>query len=120
MCKLNFALQLASARILQQLSIVLYTLLFRYREQAAKDAEAVHRHAQLILKERGWSCDLVNENDIKLFCKHAAELRLIRGSSLAAELLDARQLPGEIDISNQFPFQISRFFSATMTRYFFR
>lgn len=73
----------------------------RYREQAAKDAESVHRHAQLILKERGWSDDLINENDVKLFCKHAAELRLIRGSCLAAEL-DSKQLPGEIDISTSF------------------
>lgn len=66
---------------------------FRYREQAAKDADHVYRHVQTILKERGWSCDLVNENDVKLFCKHSSELRLIRGRSLAAEL-EAKQLPG--------------------------
>ena len=71
----------------------------RYREQAAKDAEHVWRHVQLILKERGWSGESVAENDVKLFCKHSAELRLIRGSSLAAEL-DAMQLPGDVDISN--------------------
>lgn len=71
---------------------------YRYRDQAAKDAESVYRHAQLILKDRGWPDDLINENDVKLFCKHAAELRLVRGTSLAAEL-DAKHLPGEIDIS---------------------
>lgn len=69
-----------------------------YREQAAKDAEHVWRHVQLILKERGWSGESVTENDVKLFCKHSAELRLIRGSSLAAEL-DAKQLYGDVDIS---------------------
>lgn len=53
---------------------------------------------QLILKERGWSGESVTENDVKLFCKHSAELRLIRGSSLAAEL-DAKLLPGDVDIS---------------------
>ena len=70
----------------------------RYREQAAKDAEHVWRHVQLILKERGWSSESVMENDVKLFCKHSSELRMIRGSSLAAEL-DGKQLPGDVDIS---------------------
>jgi len=71
-----------------------------YREQASKDAEHVYRHAQLLLKERGWPCELITENDVKLFCKHAAELRLIRGTCLAAEL-DAKQLQGDQDISQQ-------------------
>jgi len=71
-----------------------------YREQAAKDADHVYRHVQTILKERGWSCDLVNENDVKLFCKHSSELRLIRGRSLAAEL-EAKQLPGLQDHGQQ-------------------
>lgn len=79
----------------------------RYREQAAKDAEAVYRHAQHILKDRGWPDDLINENDVKLFCKHAAELRLTRGSSLAAEL-DAKTLSCEIDISRFFIFFLLR------------
>lgn len=70
----------------------------RYREQAAKDAEHVWRHVQLILKERGWSSESVMENDVKLFCKHSSELRMIRGTSLAAEL-DGKQLPGDVDIS---------------------
>ena len=73
----------------------------RYREQAAKDAEHVYRHAQHILKDRGWPDDLINENDVKLFCKHAAELRLIRGTSLGSEL-SAKQLSTEIDISKRF------------------
>jgi len=71
-----------------------------YREQASKDAEHVYRHAQVLLKERGWSSDLVTENDVKLFCKHSAELRLIRGTSLAAEF-DTKQLQGDQDISQQ-------------------
>ena len=78
----------------------------RYRDQAAKDADHVYRHVQQTLKERGWADDLVNENDVKLFCKHAAEWRLIRGSSLATELDGYKQLPGDVDISKQFKIEI--------------
>lgn len=74
---------------------------YRYREQAAKDAEHVHRHAHTLLKDRGWPTDLINENDTKLFCKHSSYLRLVRGTSLAAEL-DAKQALGDVDISKTF------------------
>ena len=77
-----------------------YYIDIRYREQAGKDAEHVYRHAQLILRERGWPCDLINETDVRLFCKHAAELRLVRGTCLAAEL-ETKQLPGGQDIGQR-------------------
>ena len=76
-------------------SLIIITL--RYREQ---DSEHVYRHVQSILKEHGWSGDLVNENDVKLFCKHSAELRMIRGRCLAAEI-ETKSLPGVQDIGNE-------------------
>ncbi|XP_032792301.2 NEDD8-activating enzyme E1 regulatory subunit [Daphnia magna] len=71
-----------------------------YREQASKDAEHVWRHVQTILKERGWAGESVIENDVKLFCRHSSELRMIRGSCLAEEL-DGKQLPPDVDINQQ-------------------
>ena len=80
--------------------VSLIIIAFRYREQASKDSEHVYRHVQSILKEHGWSGDLVNENDVKLFCKHSAELRIIRGRCLAAEI-ETKSLPGVQDIGNE-------------------
>ncbi|KAI8432209.1 hypothetical protein MSG28_004661 [Choristoneura fumiferana] len=54
-----------------------------YRAQAAFEAEAVYRKVQEIINQL--HCDCISEADVKLFCRHAHNLHLVRGSSIASE-----------------------------------
>lgn len=54
-----------------------------YRAQAAMEAEIVYRKVQEIVAQL--HCDHISENDVKLFCRHAHDLYLIKGSNIAAE-----------------------------------
>nr|CAD7442558.1 unnamed protein product [Timema bartmani] len=56
-----------------------------YHNQASKDAEAVFRRAQQLLHQLNQPSDIITETDIKLFCKHATDLHVVRGTSVADE-----------------------------------
>ncbi|XP_050424601.1 NEDD8-activating enzyme E1 regulatory subunit [Adelges cooleyi] len=56
-----------------------------YHEQAAKDAEEVYNRVQQILQDINQPDDTINENDIKIFCKHASEICVVRGTRIADE-----------------------------------
>lgn len=61
------------------------TYILRYHEQAAKDAEAVYNRVQQLLQHVNLPDDTITEQDIKIFCKHASELCVIRGTRIADE-----------------------------------
>jgi len=67
------------------LTVVISLGLSSYHEQAARDAELVYRYAQVLLRQLNQSSDVISESDIRQFCKHASELHVIRGSSIAEE-----------------------------------
>lgn len=50
-----------------------------------KDADIVYRRAQQILKELNQPPETISESDVRLFCKHATDLQLIRGTCIADE-----------------------------------
>lgn len=54
-----------------------------YRTQAAMDAEIIYRKVQQIVTQL--HCDSISEADVKLFCRHAHDLHLIKGSNIATE-----------------------------------
>ncbi|KAK6628877.1 hypothetical protein RUM43_002694 [Polyplax serrata] len=56
-----------------------------YHNQAVKDADIVYRRAQQILKELNQPPETISESDVRLFCKHATDLQLIRGTCIADE-----------------------------------
>lgn len=56
-----------------------------YQAQAKQDAEAVYRRVQHLLHVLNQPPESVSEGDVKIFCRHAAELGLIRGSSIEDE-----------------------------------
>ncbi|XP_074637424.1 NEDD8-activating enzyme E1 regulatory subunit-like [Acropora palmata] len=56
-----------------------------YQEQARKDVAVITQRVQKILLDLGKSADTIQDSEIRLFCKNAAFLRLIRGRSLAEE-----------------------------------
>ncbi|XP_066509924.1 NEDD8-activating enzyme E1 regulatory subunit-like [Hoplias malabaricus] len=56
-----------------------------YREKALQDAAVVSKHIQTHLQNVGKPPECVSENDIRLFCKNAAFLRVVRCRSLAEE-----------------------------------
>ena len=58
---------------------------FRYHNQAAKDAEIVFRSVQQLLHQLNQPPDTITEKEVKLFCKHASNLHLVRGTSIADE-----------------------------------
>jgi len=62
-----------------------FTYMLRYHEQAAKDAEAVYNRVQQLLQNVNLPDDTITEQDIKVFCKHASELCVIRGTRIADE-----------------------------------
>lgn len=59
-----------------------------YRDKASKDADAVYRRAQQLLRQLNQSSDLISEADVKLFCKHASDLRVLRTSYIDSEYSD--------------------------------
>ncbi|CAH0546622.1 unnamed protein product [Brassicogethes aeneus] len=56
-----------------------------YQKQAQVHAEIVYRRADQIARNLGLGQDAIIENDVKLFCKHAAELHVMRTSCIADE-----------------------------------
>ncbi|KPJ20078.1 NEDD8-activating enzyme E1 regulatory subunit [Papilio machaon] len=54
-----------------------------YRNQAAIDSEIVYRKVQEIVTQL--HCDHISESEVKLFCRHAHDLHLIKGSSIVGE-----------------------------------
>uniref|UniRef100_A0AAG5DDM8 NEDD8-activating enzyme E1 regulatory subunit n=1 Tax=Anopheles atroparvus TaxID=41427 RepID=A0AAG5DDM8_ANOAO len=56
-----------------------------YRSQAAHDAEIVFRRARQLLKELNKPNDLITEKDVRLFCREAANIAIVRGSKIADE-----------------------------------
>uniref|UniRef100_A0A1B6BZM3 NEDD8-activating enzyme E1 regulatory subunit n=1 Tax=Clastoptera arizonana TaxID=38151 RepID=A0A1B6BZM3_9HEMI len=56
-----------------------------YHNQALRDAEVVYRRVQQLLHQLNQSDDTITEDEVKQFCKHAANLAVIRGSSIADE-----------------------------------
>uniref|UniRef100_A0A7G3AQV1 NEDD8-activating enzyme E1 regulatory subunit n=1 Tax=Lutzomyia longipalpis TaxID=7200 RepID=A0A7G3AQV1_LUTLO len=56
-----------------------------YRNQALADADAIYRRVQHLIKEIGLPCDVIAEKDVRLFCREAANISVIRGSRIADE-----------------------------------
>ncbi|KAG6441028.1 hypothetical protein O3G_MSEX001650 [Manduca sexta] len=54
-----------------------------YRSQAAMDAEIMYRKVQQIVTQL--HCDSISEAEVKLFCAHAHDLCVIKGSNIATE-----------------------------------
>ena len=57
----------------------------RYHKQAVADVEAVWRRTLQLLRQLGKPSDSIPEKDVKLFCRHASELGVHRGTSIADE-----------------------------------
>jgi len=51
-----------------------------YKDKAKQDAEEVHKRVQQHLESVGKPAESISENAVKIFCKEASNLRLIRGS----------------------------------------
>lgn len=56
-----------------------------YREKALQDAAVVAQHVETLLQSLGKPSESISEQDIRLFCKNAAFLRVVRCRSLAEE-----------------------------------
>uniref|UniRef100_A0A8C1BRG7 NEDD8-activating enzyme E1 regulatory subunit n=1 Tax=Cyprinus carpio carpio TaxID=630221 RepID=A0A8C1BRG7_CYPCA len=56
-----------------------------YRDKAMKDAAVVSKHVEALLQSVGKPPESTSEQEIKLFCKNAAFLRVVRCRSLAEE-----------------------------------
>ncbi|XP_020333703.1 NEDD8-activating enzyme E1 regulatory subunit [Oncorhynchus kisutch] len=56
-----------------------------YREKAMQDASVVSKHVESLLQSVGKPSESISEQDIKLFCKNAAFLRVVRCRSLVEE-----------------------------------
>lgn len=56
-----------------------------FREKAKKDAAVVSKHVESLLHSVGKPPESISEQEIKLFCKNAAFLRVVRCRSLAEE-----------------------------------
>ncbi|KAK9303774.1 hypothetical protein QLX08_004649 [Tetragonisca angustula] len=56
-----------------------------YHKQAIADAEAVWRRTLQLLRQLGKSSDSIPERDVKLFCRHALNIHVGRGTCIADE-----------------------------------
>lgn len=56
-----------------------------YREKALQDASVVSKHVESLLQSVGKPTESITEQEIKLFCKNAAFLRMVSCRSLAEE-----------------------------------
>uniref|UniRef100_A0A671TLC2 NEDD8-activating enzyme E1 regulatory subunit n=1 Tax=Sparus aurata TaxID=8175 RepID=A0A671TLC2_SPAAU len=56
-----------------------------YRQKAMQDAATVSKHVECLLQSFGKPPESISEKDIKLFCKNASFLRVVRCRSLAEE-----------------------------------
>ncbi|KAK1133526.1 hypothetical protein K0M31_011328 [Melipona bicolor] len=56
-----------------------------YHKQAIADAEAVWRRTLQLLRQLGKSSDSIPERDVKLFCRHALNIYVAKGTCIADE-----------------------------------
>jgi amyloid beta precursor protein binding protein 1 len=56
-----------------------------YRNKAQNDLESIATHVERLLHDVDKPYDYINENQIRLFCKNAYFLKLIRGRSFDCE-----------------------------------
>ncbi|XP_053987743.1 NEDD8-activating enzyme E1 regulatory subunit isoform X2 [Hylaeus anthracinus] len=56
-----------------------------YHKQAASDAEAVWRRTLQLLRQLGKPSDSISERDVKLFCRHASNIYVEKGTCIADE-----------------------------------
>ncbi|XP_032690999.1 NEDD8-activating enzyme E1 regulatory subunit isoform X2 [Odontomachus brunneus] len=56
-----------------------------YHKQASADAEAVWRRTLQLLRQLGKPSDSILEKDVKMFCRHATDIHVERGSCIADE-----------------------------------
>lgn len=56
-----------------------------YRQKALNDADSVYRRVQQMLRELNMSNEFITDKDVRLFCKEAAYLSVIRGSKISDE-----------------------------------
>ena len=56
-----------------------------YRQQALHDADIVYRKCQKYLHELGLAEDAISEQSVRLFCREAAGLCVVRGSKICDE-----------------------------------
>lgn len=54
-----------------------------YRAQATMEAEIIYRKVQQIVTQL--HCENISESEVKLFCRHAHDLYLLKGSNIATE-----------------------------------
>lgn len=58
---------------------------FSYYKQAIADAESVWRRTLQLLRQLGKSSDSISERDVKLFCRHASNIHVEKGTCIADE-----------------------------------
>lgn len=58
---------------------------YSYHKQAAADVEAVWRRTLQLLRQLGKPSDSISERDVKLFCRHASNIHVERGTRIADE-----------------------------------
>lgn len=56
-----------------------------YHKQALTDTEAVWRRTLQLLRQLGKPSDSISEKDVKLFCRHASNIHVERGTCIANE-----------------------------------
>lgn len=56
-----------------------------YRQQSMQDSDNVYRRCQEIVKELGISNDIISEKTVRLYCREAAGISIVRGSQIADE-----------------------------------
>ncbi|XP_071957729.1 NEDD8-activating enzyme E1 regulatory subunit-like [Antedon mediterranea] len=74
-----------------------------YKEQARTDCIAVTSRVQQILTSLGKASDTIQDNEIKLFCKNSAFLRVIRCRSLTQEYSPDSAATQEISMNFENP-----------------
>jgi len=68
-----------------------------YKEKAEADAEIVVGHVQEILRDLQLANDYVSMEQVKLFCKNAAFLKVIRGDYKSNTVKDSEKIKSVID-----------------------
>lgn len=75
-----------------------------YHKQAIADVEAVWRHTIRLLRQLGRSMDSISEKEVKLFCRHASDIHVERGSCIADEydpkMINANEIGTNFSPSN--------------------
>uniref|UniRef100_A0A8D8T1H8 NEDD8-activating enzyme E1 regulatory subunit n=1 Tax=Cacopsylla melanoneura TaxID=428564 RepID=A0A8D8T1H8_9HEMI len=61
------------------------TLQQLYRDQASKDSDIVYRRAQQLLHQLGQPSSTITEAQVKLFCRNASFINVVRGTCIADE-----------------------------------